>query len=461
MTFLANRFLLDIVKIADIESSTEDEKRQHAFLIYMGIFMSLGGIIWGSLCLFFDLYIPAAVPFTYVFITVLNFTSLYLTKNFFIAQKVQIFISLILPFFFQYYLGGFVSSGGNVLWSIIAVFGSFTLRDKKASIVWLLLFIVVMIVSGLVDSSAKEYAIGLDESYSIIFFVMNFIMTTTIIFSLYYYFVSSEEEARESLEKSLHELSQAQDQLIASEKMASLGSLVSGVAHEINTPLGVGLTGVSQINHEVKKIEANYHAESLTEEALLASVEVIKQLTRTINDRLNNAVALVRSFKDISADQHFEDKREFLLKEYIDNLITGLQSPIKSKNVAVINNIDESILLDSYPGIFSQIFTNFILNSIAHGFDNDEEHIIEISSQVGNEFKISYKDNGVGITSKIEKKIFDPFFTTKRGQGGSGLGMNIVYNLVTQKLNGKIDIVTILPHGLGFDISLDTSHIKG
>ena len=285
-------------------------------------------------------------------------------------------------------------------------------------------------------------------------------MTISIIFSLYYYFVSSEEKARKSLQASLEELRKTQERLIASEKMASLGSLVSGVAHEINTPLGVGLTGVSQISHEIKSIEKNYASDTLTEEALLGSVKTIKDLTKTIMERLNNAVDLVKSFKNISIDQHLEDRREFLLQEYIDDLILSLQNPIKSKNIIVNNKIDSNILMNSYSGIFSQIFSNFILNSVLHGFTEESENKIEIYAQVDDKLTISYRDNGSGITDEVQKKIYDPFFTTKRGQGGSGLGMNIVYNLVTQKLGGSINIVRVEPHGLGFDIILDISHIK-
>ncbi|MDF1883312.1 HAMP domain-containing histidine kinase [Sulfurimonas sp. SAG-AH-194-C21] len=449
-----------ILSIADTTLNTEEEKRQHGFLIYMGLLMSLGGLMWGTFCLFFDLYVAASIPFSYVLITILNFSFLRQTKNFFIAQKTQILISLILPFFFQYFLGGFVSSGGNVLWSVIAVFGSFTLRDKKASIIWLLLFIAVIITSGIVDSNAKVHDLALSESYVVLFFVVNFIMIISIVFSLYYYFVSSEEDARNRLNESLEELKKAKNQLVESEKMASLGSLVSGVAHEINTPLGVGLTGISQISHEIKKMEANYHSESLTEEALLGSINSIYKLSQTIHERLNNAATLVKSFKDISADQHFEDKREFMLKDYIGNLIMSLQNPIKSKQVSIINNIDEDILLDSYPGIFSQILTNLILNSITHAFEDNTQNTIEISSKKDDVFLLEYRDNGIGITQEVQRKIFDPFFTTKRGQGGSGLGMNIVYNLVTQKLKGTMNIVNVSPHGLGFDIILDKSHIK-
>lgn len=449
-----------LLTIGNKESDTEEEKRQHGFLIYMGLLMSSGGVLWSTLCVSNGLYFPAIVPYTYILVTILNFTYLYHTKNFAVTQNIQILMSLLLPFLFQFLLGGFVASGGNVLWSVLAVFGSFTLRNKKMSIVWLILFILLMILSGLVDPLAKEFDIGLSEGYVIFFFVLNFIATVLIIFSLYYYFVSSEEDARLKLQASLEQLQHAQNQLIESEKMASLGSLVSGVAHEINTPLGVGLSGISQIEHEVKKLEVNYNEQTLTEEALRNYISITKQLVTTIRDRLNNAVALVRSFKNISVDQHFEDIREFNLKTYSDDLLLSLQNQLKSRHVTVINSIDPDMIIESYPGIFSQIFSNFILNSIKHGFEGDMndgvENLIKISiRQSDNRLIIDYEDNGQGITDATEKRLFDPFFTTKRGQGGSGLGLNIVYNLVTQKLAGTLDVVRVSPHGLGFTIVLN------
>jgi len=453
-------YLLPLLSIADTPNDTDAQKRQHSFLIYMGLLMSTGGFVWGSICLYHEIYIAVVIPYTYIMITALNFSYLYFTKNFEVSQNIQIIISLLLPFFFQFFLGGFIASGGNVLWSVIAVFGSFTLRDKRKSVLWFVLFCLLMIFSGLVDFLAKPYDIGLPESYIIGFFVINFIFVIGIIFSLYYYFVSTEEQARQELQQSLKKLEETQKVLIESEKMASLGSLVSGIAHEINTPLGVGLTGISQMNHEVKNLESKYKANHLTEEALKSHISMMKKLTHTMRDRLTDAATLVKSFKNISLDQHFEDQREFQLKEYVDSIVFSFKAPLNEKEVKVINNIDDRIMLDSYPGIFSQIFSNLILNAVKHGFETGEDNVITISAQFNDKLIIHFEDNGKGISVKDEKKLFDPFFTTKRGQGGSGLGLHIVYNLVTQQLKGTVKPIQVTPHGLGFMITLDPSIIK-
>ena len=236
-------------------------------------------------------------------------------------------------------------------------------------------------------------------------------------------------------------LQDTQNQLIESDKMASLGALVSGIAHEVNTPLGVGLTGISQISYEVKELKKAYEAKKLTESFLTSYMDKMEKLSKTIQNGLTNAVNLVKSFKHISVDQHSDESRVFNLSDYLDETIISLGNVIKQKRIDVQNDVDKSIEIDSYPGVFAQIFSNLIMNSDLHAFSGQENNKIEIYADSSLPLTIHYKDNGKGIDPSIENKIFDPFFTTARGEGGSGLGLNIVYNLVTQKLNGKIEIL--------------------
>jgi len=207
--------LQPILTIADRYDDTQVQKRTHSFLIYMGLLMSLGGFTWGTLCVAYDLYLAATVPYTYILITILNFIYLHKSKNFIVSQNIQISISLLLPFFFQLFLGGYVSSGGNILWAALGVFGSFTLRRKYMTIVWFLLFVLLIIVSALIEPYAKTFDIGLSEDFIVLFFAINFIFVIAIIFSLYYYFVNSEEHARKKLQQSLDRLDIAQKQLLA------------------------------------------------------------------------------------------------------------------------------------------------------------------------------------------------------------------------------------------------------
>lgn len=262
------------------------------------------------------------------------------------------------------------------------------------------------------------------------------------------------------LEDQIELLQNAKDQLIESEKMASLGALVSGISHEVNTPLGVGMTGITQIIHELKKVEKSYNEDNFTEKAFKQYLSTMSTLSSTIHSSLENAVNLVKSFKKISIDQHSGESRVFNLKDYVNDTIRSLSSQLKINKVNVINNIDDDIELESFPGVYSQIFSNLILNSIKHAFDSNNENQIEIYSEKKDNLYIHFKDNGKGIGEGMQKKIFDPFFTTARGQGGSGLGLNIVYNLVTQKLNGEIKVIEDKKSGLHFEIKIKQFSIK-
>ncbi|MDB2562423.1 FIST C-terminal domain-containing protein [Sulfurimonas sp.] len=267
---------------------------------------------------------------------------------------------------------------------------------------------------------------------------------------------------QDELENKLVLLKEAQSSLIESEKMASLGALVAGISHEVNTPLGVGLSGISQIDYEVKKLDKAFNEGTLTEEDFAQYIKTMQKMSKIIHQSLDNAANLVKSFKSISVDQHSDDIRVFNFKQYIDDTVLSLSSILKQKDITLINSSDESIELFCYPGSYSQIFSNLILNSVNHAFEETDEKVIHIHAQINNDILvIDYNDNGKGITKEVEKKIFDPFFTTTRGTGGSGLGMNIIYNLVTQKLNGTIELIRDKKNGFHVQISINISKDEG
>lgn len=263
------------------------------------------------------------------------------------------------------------------------------------------------------------------------------------------------------LENKIQLLEETQSQLIEAEKMASLGALVAGVAHEVNTPLGVGISGISQVDFEVKKLDKSFHEGSLTEEDFEKYISIMKTLSQTIHSGLENAADLVKSFKNISVDQHSNDVRIFNLHTYLDNIVVSLNNTTKAKSVTIVNTIDENLTLESYAGAYSQIFSNLILNSFHHAFENGNNNEITISTRTKNGATyLDYKDNGKGITDEVSKKIFDPFFTTARGQGGSGLGMNVVYNIVKQKLGGEIKVIQKENAGFHLEILINPKEIK-
>lgn len=247
------------------------------------------------------------------------------------------------------------------------------------------------------------------------------------------------EDSNEELQVTINNLKQTQNQLIESEKMASLGGLVAGVAHEINTPIGISITAISHIIEISKKIEDKYKNEEMTQEDFEDFLNLANNLNKTINTNLIKTAQLVKSFKQISIDQSSEEKRSFNIKQYLEEILLSMTNIIKKHNIKINIYCDDNIVLNSYAGLFSQIFTNLILNSINHGFKDKIEGKIDIKIEKQNDkLKIIYEDDGKGILQENIQKIFEPFFTTNRQNGGTGLGLNVIYNIITNTLKGNI-----------------------
>lgn len=259
--------------------------------------------------------------------------------------------------------------------------------------------------------------------------------------------------ANQQLRQSLDELSNAQMRLVQSEKMAALGGLVAGVAHEINTPAGVGITAASYLSEKIAYCRELYDSGKLKRSNFESFLQVAYESSNIIVSNLQRAADLIRSFKQVAVDQSNDEQRHFDLKQYIEEVLVSLRPKLKGTRHEVVFNCPEEVYITSYPGAFSQIITNFIINSLVHGFEGTQGGKMTIDVDVNSSaLMLRYRDNGKGIPEDYLMKIFDPFFTTKRGQGGSGLGMHIVHNLVTQLLNGKIECVSTVGDGVMFEI---------
>jgi PAS domain S-box-containing protein len=243
------------------------------------------------------------------------------------------------------------------------------------------------------------------------------------------------------------ELNETLKELMEREKMASLGSLVAGISHEINTPLGVAVSACSFLADENRKVINTINSGSLTREGLSAYLENTDESTRIIQNNLNRAASLIASFKSVSVDQSSEKEVRFNLYDYIQSILLMLKHEYKNTGHQIEVDCPKELGIYSYPGAYSQIFTNLIMNSLIHGFKNTEAGTISIKVAFENgdaqsgRLRIEYRDNGSGIPKEALKHIFDPFFTTGRGtstKSGSGLGLNILYNLVTSKLGGSV-----------------------
>lgn len=273
-----------------------------------------------------------------------------------------------------------------------------------------------------------------------------------------YMLILAKEERRrqeEELELTRHELSDTQRQLVESEKMAALGSLVAGIAHEINTPVGIGVTAASHLETRNRDFSQLYEQGKMKRSDLDKFLDTVKQSSDLLLSNLNRAAGIIGSFKQVAVDQSSEERRVFQVREYLDEILLSLQPALKKNRHHVEVRCEEEVELDSYPGAFSQIVTNLVMNSLLHAYETDEEgHLIFELKRVSERFIFKYSDDGKGISEEHLSKIFEPFFTTKRNQGGSGLGMHIVYNLVTQRLQGKLDVKSQVGHGITFTIDL-------
>ncbi len=246
-------------------------------------------------------------------------------------------------------------------------------------------------------------------------------------------------EKSAALRESIDTIQQAKDQLIMAEKMAALGSMVAGATHEINTPLGIGITVASHLTALTEKLSQRFVDGTLKRSDFDTFVKTISNSIHMLHLNLIQASKLMRSFKIVAVDQCSDESRTFDLKEYLEEIVTSLSPRLRQTPHVIQIACPEKLMVNSHPGAFSQIISNLVINSLVHGFEETEQNEIRIQVETSNgEIRLHYQDNGRGIAPEHLEKIFDPFFTTKRGKGGSGLGLHIVHELVVRKLAGRL-----------------------
>ena len=257
------------------------------------------------------------------------------------------------------------------------------------------------------------------------------------------------------LQQTLNELQQAQEQLIQSGKLAALGSLVAGVAHEINTPLGNSVTAASYLRVSLDDFSARIASPSIDRSTIEEYVVDQQDGLLILEANLRRAVELVRSFKNVATDQMQEEKHSFNVSQSLADTVLTLRPRLKKTRLQLTVECPQDLTWNSYPGILSQIITNLVTNSVIHAYQPQQEGQMRLTVFPKNSTMVlDYSDNGCGMNATVREKIFDPFFTTKRGSGGTGLGLYIVYNLVTQKLGGTIDCTSTPGSGARFVIQV-------
>ena len=246
-------------------------------------------------------------------------------------------------------------------------------------------------------------------------------------------------ERTDKLSQALDHLKRTQDDLIQAEKMASLGSMVAGVSHELNTPIGIAVTVSSSLVEQAKALDAAYRAGTLKRSEMDSGLRQVAEMSALIERSVTRAATLVASFKQVAMDQTSERRREFELREVVDDVICSLLPGLDHQTWRIENGVPPGIRCDSFPGALGQIVSNLIQNAAIHAFVGRADGIISVTAMVkGEHLELAICDNGVGMDAVMLAHVFDPFFTTRLGKGGSGLGLAICYRLASSVLSGEL-----------------------
>ncbi|UZE51686.1 PAS domain S-box protein [Rhodopseudomonas sp. P2A-2r] len=255
----------------------------------------------------------------------------------------------------------------------------------------------------------------------------------------------SEQEmrkAKDAAEAALRNLRETQNSLIEAEKLAALGRLVAGVAHEVNNPVGISLTVASSLERKIAMFAEEVARGELRRSSLMDFIESNRDAASQLVGNLNRAAELIQSFKQVAADRNYSDQREFDLADLTEQVVMSLKPGLRSQNLALSVDCRPNLIMNSYPGPYGQVLTNLFLNAVAHAFPSGGGGKVEVRIQESgaDHVEILFADNGVGMTPEVRRRAFDPFFTTRRDQGGTGLGLHIVYSIVTNRLGGRLNL---------------------
>ncbi len=263
------------------------------------------------------------------------------------------------------------------------------------------------------------------------------------------------KHAEEEVRKSLHQLKETQDELIRKERLATVGLLVSGVAHEVNTPLGVAVTAIGVLHEELEAMRVKFEGNALTKGDLRSFFDRGGQAEELVRANLDRAAHEIAKFKRVSVDHTTEEKRRIDVGEYVRQTVDSLRPLVRKATVAITLTIDGDLRCVTYPGVIAQIVTNFVTNTVIHGVRNDGSSLavdIHVARNGDGTLDLVYADRGKGMTDAVKAKAFQPFFTTQRS-GGSGLGLHIVQSLVADVLRGRIAVESAPEAGTRFVVT--------
>ena len=249
-------------------------------------------------------------------------------------------------------------------------------------------------------------------------------------------------EAKDAAEAALRNLRETQNSLIEAEKLAALGRLVAGVAHEVNNPVGISLTVASSLERKAALFAAEVERGDLRRSSLTDFLETSRDASSQLVANLNRAAELIASFKQVAADRNYSDQRTFDLGDLTEQVVMSLRPGLRKHRLTLNVECEPNLAMNSYPGPYGQVLTNLFLNSVAHAFPDGRAGTVDIKvrSAGKDHAEIIFADDGCGMSLDVRRRAFDPFFTTRRDQGGTGLGLHIVYSVVTNRLGGRLDL---------------------
>jgi PAS domain S-box-containing protein len=249
-------------------------------------------------------------------------------------------------------------------------------------------------------------------------------------------------KAKDAAEAALRNLRETQNSLIEAEKLAALGRLVAGIAHEVNNPVGISLTVASALERRTALFAGEVARGDLRRSSLNDYLETSRDASTQLVSNLNRAAELITSFKQVAADRNYSDQRVFDLGDLTEQVVMSLRPGLRKQNLTLNVDCQPNLTMNSYPGPYGQVLTNLFLNSVAHAFPDGNAGAVDIQVRASGKdnVEILFSDNGVGMSLDVRRRAFDPFFTTRRDQGGTGLGLHIVYSIVTTRLGGRLDL---------------------
>jgi PAS domain S-box-containing protein len=249
-------------------------------------------------------------------------------------------------------------------------------------------------------------------------------------------------EAKDAAETALRNLRETQNSLIEAEKLAALGRLVAGVAHEVNNPVGISLTVASSLERKTALFASEVARGDVRRSSLNEFLETSRDASSQLVANLNRAAELITSFKQVAADRNYSDQRTFDLADLTEQVVMSLRPGLRKHHLTLNVDCQPNLVMNSYPGPYGQVLTNLFLNSVAHAFPDGRAGTVDIRAREAGKdnVEIIFSDDGCGMSLDVRRRAFDPFFTTRRDKGGTGLGLHIVYSIVTNRLGGRLEL---------------------